>query len=175
MRRFLLPLGVLFALLMLLGAGLGRDPQAIPSPLVGRPAPAFALAQLELPEKSFGPQDMKGKVWMLNVWASWCSSCRQEHPLLLDLAQRGVVPIVGLDYMDARPEGAKWLAQHGNPYQLSVLDANGKIGIDYGVYGVPETYVIDKSGVVRLKHTGPVTAEVIETKLLPLIKALNRG
>jgi len=175
MRRFLLPLGVLFALLMLLGAGLGRDPQAIPSPLVGRPAPAFALAQLELPEKSFGPQDMKGKVWMLNVWASWCSSCRQEHPLLLDLAQRGVVPIVGLDYMDARPEGAKWLAQHGNPYQLSVLDANGKIGIDYGVYGVPETYVIDKLGVVRLKHTGPVTAEVIETKLLPLIKALNRG
>jgi len=175
MRRFLLPLGVLFALLMLLGAGLGRDPQAIPSPLVGRPAPAFALAQLELPEKSFGPQDMKGKVWMLNVWASWCSSCRQEHPLLLDLAQRGVVPIVGLDYMDARPEGAKWLAQHGNPYQLSVLDANGKIGIDYGVYGVPETYVIDKSGVVRLKHTGPVTAEVIETKLLPLIKALTRG
>jgi len=175
MRRFLLPLGVLFALLMLLGTGLGRDPQAIPSPLVGRPAPAFALAQLELPEKSFGPQDMKGKVWMLNVWASWCSSCRQEHPLLLDLAQRGVVPIVGLDYMDARPEGAKWLAQHGNPYQLSVLDANGKIGIDYGVYGVPETYVIDKSGVVRLKHTGPVTAEVIETKLLPLIKALTRG
>jgi len=175
MRRFLLPLGVLFALLMLLGAGLGRDPQAIPSPLVGRPAPAFALAQLELPEKSFGPQDMKGKVWMLNVWASWCSSCRQEHPLLLDLAQRGVVPIVGLDYMDARPEGAKWLAQHGNPYQLSVLDANGKIGIDYGVYGVPETYVIDKLGVVRLKHTGPVTAEVIETKLLPLIKALTRG
>ena len=175
MRRFLLPLGVLFALLMLLGAGLGRDPQAIPSPLVGRPAPAFALAQLELPEKSFGPQDMKGKVWMLNVWASWCSSCRQEHPLLLDLAQRGVVPIVGLDYMDARPEGAKWLAQHGNPYQLSVLDANGKIGIDYGVYGVPETYVIDKLGIVRLKHTGPVTAEVIETKLLPLIKALTRG
>ena len=175
MRRFLLPLGVLFPLLMLLGAGLGRDPQAIPSPLVGRPAPAFALAQLELPEKSFGPQDMKGKVWMLNVWASWCSSCRQEHPLLLDLAQRGVVPIVGLDYMDARPEGAKWLAQHGNPYQLSVLDANGKIGIDYGVYGVPETYVIDKLGVVRLKHTGPVTAEVIETKLLPLIKALTRG
>lgn len=175
MRRFLLPLGVLFALLMLLGAGLGRDPQAIPSPLVGRPAPAFALAQLELPDKSFGPQDMKGKVWMLNVWASWCSSCRHEHPLLLDLAQRGVVTIVGLDYLDARPEGVKWLAQHGNPYQLSVLDANGKIGIDYGVYGVPETYVIDKLGIVRLKHTGPVTAEVIETKLLPLIKALNRG
>jgi cytochrome c biogenesis protein CcmG/thiol:disulfide interchange protein DsbE len=175
MRRFFLPLGVLFALLVLLGAGLKRDPQAIPSPLIGRQAPVFALAQLALPEKSFGPQDMKGKVWMLNVWASWCTSCRKEHPLLLDLAQRGIVPIVGLDYMDARPDGAKWLVQHGNPYQLSVLDADGKVGIDYGVYGVPETFVIDKLGVVRLKHTGPVTAEVIEKQLLPLIKALNRG
>jgi cytochrome c biogenesis protein CcmG/thiol:disulfide interchange protein DsbE len=143
--------------------------------LIGRQAPVFALAQLELSEKSFGPQDMKGKVWVLNVWASWCTSCRKEHPLLLDLAQRGIVPIVGLDYMDARPDGAKWLAQHGNPYRLSVLDADGKVGIDYGVYGVPETFVIDKLGVVRLKHTGPVTAEVIEKQLLPLIKALNRG
>jgi len=160
MRRFLFPLGL--------------NPQEIPSPLVGKPAPAFALAQLDA-GKTFGPQDMKGKVWLLNVWASWCTSCRQEHPHLLELGRRGVVPIVGLDYMDAREDGAKWLVKHGNPYQLSILDSDGKVGIDYGVYGVPETFVIDKRGVIRLKFAGPLTPEIIERKLLPLIKELNRA
>ncbi len=174
-RRFLLPLGILASLLMLLGAGLQLHPQEVPSPLVGKPAPAFSLAQLAAPDQTFGPADMKGQVWLLNVWASWCASCRQEHPVLLDLAARKLVPIVGLDYMDTRADGLRSLQQHGNPYHLSILDASGKVGIDYGVYGVPETYVIDKQGVIRLKLTGPVTADIVEKKLLPLVKALNRG
>jgi cytochrome c biogenesis protein CcmG/thiol:disulfide interchange protein DsbE len=175
MRSGLLPrIGALFGLSLLLGPGLNLEPQAAPSSPVGRPAPAFALAQLDQPDKTFGPQDMRGNVWLLNVWASWCAPCRQEHPLLLDLAQRGVVPIVGLNYMDARPGGSKWLAQHGNPYRLSILDTGGKTGVDYGIYGVPETLVIDKAGVVRLAFNGPVTAEFIEKTLLPLIKVLNR-
>ena len=160
---------------LLLVAGLSLEAQAAPPSLVGRPAPAFALEQLDRPDKTFGPQDMRGSVWLLNVWASWCAPCRREHPLLLDLAQRGIVPIVGLNYMDARPAGAQWLAQHGDPYRLSVLDTSGKAGIAYGIYGVPETYVIDKAGMVRLKLTGPVTTEVIEKTLLPLIKTLNRS
>ncbi|CAM3746970.1 DsbE family thiol:disulfide interchange protein [Polaromonas hydrogenivorans] len=175
MRRFLFPLGLFFSLVCLLGAGLRLNPQEIPSPLIGKPAPAFALAQLALPDKTFGPQDMQGQVWLLNVWASWCTACRQEHPLLLELAGRNQVSIVGMDYMDARADGAKWLEKHGNPYRLSILDSDGKVGIDYGVYGVPETFVIDKRGVIRLKLAGPVTAEIIEKKLLPLIKELNRA
>ena len=175
MKRFLFPLGLFVALLGLLGAGLRLNPQEIPSPLIGKPAPAFTLVQLDDAQKRFAPQDMKGQVWLLNVWASWCTSCRQEHPLLLELAQRGVAPLVGLDYMDAAQDGAQWLARHGNPYRLSVLDGDGKVGIDYGVYGVPETYVIDKRGVIRLKLTGPITRELIDGKLLPLIKELNRA
>jgi len=175
MRRFLLPLGIFFALVTLLGAGLRHDPGEIPSPLLGKPAPAFALPRLDQPEQNFGPEAMKGRVWLLNVWASWCASCRQEHPLLVDLAQRKVVPVIGLDYMDTKPEAEKWLAERGNPYQLSIQDAKGKVGIDYGVYGVPETFVIDKQGVVRFKLTGPVTQEALDKKLLPLIRELNRG
>ena len=175
MKRFLFPLGLFVALLGLLGAGLRLNPQEIPSPLIGKPAPAFTLVQLEDTQKHFGPQDMTGQVWLLNVWASWCTSCRQEHPLLLELAQRVVAPLVGLDYMDAAQDGSQWLARLGNPYRLSVLDGDGKVGIDYGVYGVPETYVIDKRGVIRLKLTGPITRELIYGKLLPLIKELNRA
>ena len=175
MRRFLLPLGIFFALLTLLGAGLRHDPQEIPSPLIGKPAPAFSLPPLGQPDQRFGPEAMKGKVWLLNVWASWCAPCRQEHALLLDLAQRDIVPIVGLNYMDAPADGARWLIQHGNPYRTTVVDAKGKVGIDYGVYGVPETYVIDQRGIVRLKLTGPVTAEALEKKVLPLVKELQRG
>lgn len=174
MKRFVFPLFLFLSLVLLLGFALRLHPQEIPSPLIGKPAPSFSLAQLET-GKSFSPQDMKGKVWLLNVWASWCTSCRQEHPLLLDLAQRGVVPIVGLDYMDTPEDGTKWLIKHGNPYQLAVLDSDGKVGINYGVYGVPETFVIDKRGFVRLKLSGPVTPEFIAQKLLPLLKELNRA
>jgi cytochrome c biogenesis protein CcmG, thiol:disulfide interchange protein DsbE len=175
MRRFLLPLGVFIALVLFLGIGLRLNPREIPSPFIGKAAPAFKLAQLADPDKTISPQDMVGKVWLLNVWASWCVSCRQEHPVLMDFARQGVVPILGLNYKDKRDDGTGWLTQFGNPYALSAFDADGRVGIDYGVYGVPETFVIDKHGVIRMKHVGPVTPEVITEKLLPLIKELNRA
>lgn len=175
MKRFLLPLGIFFALLIFLGIGLRLNPREIPSPFIGKPAPAFQLTQLHDPEKTISEKNMRGQVWLLNVWASWCVSCRQEHPVLMDLAKMNAVPIIGLNYKDSRAEGTGWLRQFGNPYQLSAFDSSGKVGIDYGVYGVPETFLIDKTGVIRLKHTGPVTPEVIRDKLLPLIKELNRA
>jgi cytochrome c biogenesis protein CcmG/thiol:disulfide interchange protein DsbE len=175
MRRFLLPLGVFITLLLFLGVGLRLNPREIPSPFIGKPAPAFQLSQLHEPGKSISPQDLAGKVWLLNVWASWCVSCRQEHPVLMDLARQNVLPIVGLNYKDGRDDGQGWLRQFGNPYAVSAFDSTGRVGIDYGVYGVPETFVIDKKGVIRMKYTGPVTREAITEKILPLIKELNRA
>jgi cytochrome c biogenesis protein CcmG/thiol:disulfide interchange protein DsbE len=175
MKRFLLPLGIFVALVLFLGIGLRLNPREVPSPFIGKPAPAFSLAQLNDADKTIAPQDMLGKVWLLNVWASWCVSCRQEHPVLMDFSAKSIVPIIGLNYKDGREDGIGWLRQFGNPYQLSAFDAKGKVGIDYGVYGVPETFVIDKRGVIRYKHIGPVTPEVIAEKLLPLIKELNRA
>lgn len=174
-KRFLWPLGIFLILLVFLGVGLRRDPQEIPSPFIGKAAPAFTLTQLESPQKSFSPRDMQGQVWLLNVWASWCTSCREEHPVLLAFSKQAGVPIVGLNYKDGRHDGQQWLSRFGNPYQVSAFDLDGCVGIDYGVYGVPETFVIDKHGVVRLKHTGPITEEVIRSKLLPLIKELSHA
>jgi cytochrome c biogenesis protein CcmG, thiol:disulfide interchange protein DsbE len=173
MRRFLLPLFLFIGLLVFLGIGLTLNPREVPSPLIGKPAPAFTLSQLGDAEKKFAPQDLKGQVWLLNVWASWCVSCREEHPVLVEFSKKNVVSIVGLNYKDTREAGNAWLAKLGNPYLLSAFDAAGKVGIDYGVYGVPETFVIDKQGIIRLKHTGPVTPEVLAKKLLPLINELN--
>ena len=175
MRRFLLPLGVFITLLLFLGVGLRLNPREIPSPFIGKPAPAFRLAQLGDPAKTISPQDLAGQVWLLNVWASWCVSCRQEHPVLMNFARQQVLPIIGLNYKDGREAGQGWLRQFGNPYAVSAFDADGRVGIDYGVYGVPETFVIDKKGVIRYKFTGPVTPEAITEKLLPLIKELNRA
>ncbi len=175
MKRFLIPLALFIALVVFLGVGLQRDPREIPSPFIGKPAPAFHVVQLGDAAKSFAPQDMLGKVWMLNVWASWCVSCRQEHPVLLEFAKQGVLPIIGLNYKDARADGNGWLQQFGDPYQLSAFDLDGRVGIDYGVYGVPETFIVDKRGVIRYKHAGPVTVELIQQTLLPLIKELNRA
>jgi cytochrome c biogenesis protein CcmG/thiol:disulfide interchange protein DsbE len=175
MRRFLIPLGIFLVLVLFLAVGLRLNPREVPSPFIGKAAPAFTLTQLHEPERHFSPQDMKGKVWLLNVWASWCVSCRQEHPVLMDFSRQNVVPILGLNYKDGREDGINWLAQFGNPYTLSAFDSNGRIGIDYGVYGVPETFVIDKQGLIRYKHVGPLTPKIISEKLLPLIKELNRG
>lgn len=175
MKRFLLPLGIFIALVLFLGIGLRLNPREIPSPFIGKSAPAFKLTLLHDPAKTISPQDMAGQVWLLNVWASWCVACRLEHPVLMDLAKQGVVPILGLNYKDKREAGTGWLRQFGDPYKLSAVDADGRVGIDYGVYGVPETFVIDKLGVIRLKHIGPLTTEVINDKLLPLIKELNRA
>jgi cytochrome c biogenesis protein CcmG/thiol:disulfide interchange protein DsbE len=171
--KFAVPLALFAALVAFFAVGLTRDPHVIPSPFIGKPAPAFTLAQLHDEKAPFTPEDMKGKVWLLNVWASWCVSCRVEHPLLVELARGKVVPIVGLNYKDKRDDGLQWLAKFGNPYVLSAFDSEGLVGIDYGVYGVPETFVIDKQGVIRYKQIGPVTADALEKKILPLIRKLN--
>jgi cytochrome c biogenesis protein CcmG/thiol:disulfide interchange protein DsbE len=174
MTRFLFPVGIFILLVGFLAVGLQLDPREVPSPLVGKPAPAFELPVLHQPDKRFVPGDMRGKVWLLNVWASWCVSCREEHPVLLELAKRGVLPILGLNYKDKGDDATAWLKQFGNPYELSAVDADGRIGIDYGVYGVPETYLIDAEGVIRYKQIGPLTQAILEQKVLPLAKALRK-
>mgnify|MGYP006275522975 CR=1 FL=1 len=192
MKKFLIPLVLFLSLVVFLAIGLNRDPREIPSPLVGKPAPEFALPTLER-DQTFGPQNMQGKVWMLNVWATWCVACREEHPVLVAFAQKNNVPIVGLSYKEIQPqdEAAKWpldqklqlarersqvwLKRYGNPYATSVLDLDGRVGIQYGVYGVPETYVIDKQGVIRYKHVGAVTPALLANKLAPLVEELNRS
>ena len=173
MTRFAIPLLAFAILVGFLFVGLNRDPREVPSPLIDKPAPAFQLTQLHAPEKEFTLADMNGRVWLLNVWASWCVSCREEHPFLMELAKQNAVPIVGLNYKDKRDDAMKWLAQLGNPYQLSIVDADGRTGIDFGVYGVPETFVIDKSGVIRYKQIGPLSAEKWQQTILPLVKKLS--
>jgi cytochrome c biogenesis protein CcmG/thiol:disulfide interchange protein DsbE len=157
-----------------LAIGLGHDPREVPSPLINKPAPAFQLAQLEDPTKTFSASEMRGKVWLLNVWASWCAACRDEHPVLLELSRSKAVPLYGLNYKDRREDGLAWLREFGNPYLLNATDIDGRVGIDYGVYGVPETYLIDREGVIRFKQIGPVTPEVVENKILPLVKELSK-
>ena len=171
--KFAIPLAVFLGLLVFFAIGLTRDPREVPSPLIDKPAPAFRLQQLADAKQPFTPEEMRGKVWLLNVWASWCVSCRVEHPLLVDLSKRALVPIVGLNYKDERDAGLQWLAKFGNPYQLSAYDNEGRVGIDYGVYGVPETFVIDKQGVIRYKQIGPITQEAWDKTLLPLVKKLQ--
>jgi cytochrome c biogenesis protein CcmG/thiol:disulfide interchange protein DsbE len=175
MNRFLIPLAVFGFLIVLLGIGLHLNPHEVPSPLINKPAPNFQLSQLQAPDKIIAPQDLKGQVWLLNVWASWCESCRLEHALLMDLSSQHLVAIVGLNYRDSRLNGINALRELGNPYQVSGFDADGRVGIDYGVYGVPETFVIDKAGVIRYKQIGVLTPEAIAEKLIPLIKELNRA
>jgi cytochrome c biogenesis protein CcmG/thiol:disulfide interchange protein DsbE len=174
MNRFMLPLALFVVLVGFLAVGLSLDPREVPSPLIGKPAPIFELPQLAATEKTFSPKEMLGKVWLLNVWASWCVSCRQEHPVLVEYARNGGIPIIGLDYKDQRADGQRWLSQFGNPYVLSAADADGRVGIDYGVYGVPESYLIDKAGTIRYKQIGPVTPEVLEKKILPLVRELEK-
>jgi cytochrome c biogenesis protein CcmG/thiol:disulfide interchange protein DsbE len=173
LKRFLIPLGLFVVLVAFLAIGLNLNPREVPSPLIDKPAPAFSLAQLQDPAKKLSPADMKGKVWLLNVWGSWCVSCRQEHPLLVELGKSNVVPIVGLNWKDSREAALKWLDQLGDPYVISVTDLDGRVAIDYGVYGAPETYVIDREGVIRFKQIGPISPEVLTEKILPLVKRLQ--
>ena len=167
--KFLLPLLLFIVLVVFLAIGLNRDPQEVPSPLINKPAPAFEIPQLSDANQPFSPASMKGQVWILNVWASWCVACREEHPVLVELAKSKAAPIIGLDYKDKREDALAMLANQGNPYLLSAFDANGRVGIDYGVYGVPETYVIDKAGMIRFKHIGPITMNILNQKIYPLI------
>jgi cytochrome c biogenesis protein CcmG/thiol:disulfide interchange protein DsbE len=174
MGRYLIPLGLFIVLVVFLAIGLGRDPHEVPSPLINKPAPAFNLPQLKAPTKTFSADEMRGKVWIMNVWASWCVTCRDEHPLLLEYARSGVVPIYGLNYKDNREEALSWLAELGDPYVLSASDLDGRVAIDYGVYGAPETYLIDRNGTIRFKQIGPVTPDVWSKTILPLAQELNR-
>ena len=174
MTRFAIPLVLFIVLVAFLAIGLRHDPHEVPSPLIDKPAPAFQLAQLRDPSKTFSAADMRGKVWLLNVWASWCITCRDEHPLLLQYARSGALPIYGLNYKDKREDALSWLGELGDPYVLSASDNDGRVGIDYGVYGAPETYLIDREGIIRFKQVGPVTPDIWRDKILPLAKQLNK-
>jgi len=171
--RYLVPMGILLVLLYFLRAGLSLNPKEVPSPLIGKPAPEFSLPRLDQPEQRISRADMVGQVWVLNVWASWCVACRQEHPLLVQYAKQSKVPIYGLNYKDERAAGMKWLADFGNPYTASISYRDGRVGIDFGVYGVPETFVIDRQGIIRYKQIGPLTPEVLRDTIEPLLKQLN--
>ena len=190
MKKFLIPLFLFLGLVVFLAVGLKRDPREIPSPLIDKPAPTFSLPTL-VGNAAFSPTQMEGQVWMLNVWATWCVACREEHPVLVAFARKYQVPIVGLSYKEIQPQEPEfklpaaqklalarerslvWLKRHGDPYINSVMDMDGRVGIQYGVYGVPETYVIDKEGVIRFKHVGAVTPALLANTLLPMIEKLN--
>jgi len=173
MLRFIAPLVVFIGMVVMFWIGLGKDPQKIPSALLDKPAPVFSLPQLHKSELAFTPEDMKGKVWLLNVWASWCASCRSEHPLFMEIARKGEATLVGLNYKDQPGDAKTWLRQLGDPYVLSISDLAGNAGIDYGVYGVPESFLIDKQGVIRYKHVGPVSRQDWNTIIKPKIKELE--
>ncbi|MCE2659690.1 MAG: DsbE family thiol:disulfide interchange protein [Rubrivivax sp.] len=171
--KFIVPLALFGVLVFFLWKGLSLNPREVPSPLIGKPAPSFVLPTLADPGRTIKREDLLGKVWVLNVWASWCAPCREEHPLVIAFAKRSGVPVYGLNYKDKGPAAMAWLAQLGNPYAATLVDADGKAGIEWGVYGVPETFVIDKTGVIRYKHIGPLTEEAVRTKLEPLVKGLQ--
>jgi cytochrome c biogenesis protein CcmG, thiol:disulfide interchange protein DsbE len=173
MLKYLLPLVGFLILVGFFAVGLRLDPREVPSPLINKPAPAFKLPLLNEASKTFSPEDMRGQVWLLNVWASWCGACREEHPLLMEMSRSGALPLVGLDYKDTDEDGSGVLTQAGNPYKVVATDVDGRVGIDYGVYGVPETYVIDKAGIIRYKQIGPITEETLRDKIMPLVKGLQ--
>lgn len=168
-KKLLLPIGF-FALAAILYFGLFRDPREVPSPLIGKPAPAFTLAQLDKPDAVFSPADMKGKVWLLNVWASWCPNCKDEHPDLLELKRKATLPVIGLNYKDKRELGLDVLRKSGDPYTVNAYDPDGKAALDWGVYGAPETFLIDRDGIIRAKHVGPISPDVVATKFAPFLK-----
>ena len=173
MKRYLLPLIVFLVMVGFFAVGLRLNPREVPSPLIDKAAPAFSLPLLGAPDKKLATQDLRGKVWVLNVWASWCVPCLVEHPQITELARSGGVPVYGLNYKDKTEAATAWLGKHGNPYTATASDLEGLVGIDYGVYGVPETFVIDKQGVIRMKHIGPVTPEALRDDILPMVRKLN--
>ncbi len=172
--RFLIPLVVFLSLVGLFMVGLKLDPREVPSPLIDKPAPSFSLPDLHDESKTVSTEDFKKhKVSLFNVWASWCVACRQEHPLLVELSRQDVVPIYGLNYKDKRSDALNWLNRLGNPYTASAFDEKGRVGIDWGVYGVPETFVVDGKGIIRYKQIGPITEEAWQETILPLIEKIR--
>jgi cytochrome c biogenesis protein CcmG/thiol:disulfide interchange protein DsbE len=171
--RYLAPLAIFALLIAFFYRGLSLDPKLVPSPLVGKPMPAFSLTRLDDPAVTISDADLKGKVTLLNVWATWCVSCRQEHETLVELAKTGQVDIYGLNYKDNRQDAKRWLARFGNPYVENAFDGDGRVAIDWGVYGAPETFVIDRNGIIRHKHIGPLTVDIINREILPLVAKLK--
>ena len=176
MWKFLLPFAAFVALVVLFAFGLNpnRDIHALPSPLIGKPAPEFALMDVMDASKVVSNATLKGQVYVLNVWGTWCFACRQEHEALLEIARQHVVPIIGLDYMDEREKAKQWLTQLGNPYNAVAFDTDGRTAIDWGVYGAPETYLVDSKGRVIFKFITPMTADVWQHEFLPRIAAARR-
>jgi cytochrome c biogenesis protein CcmG/thiol:disulfide interchange protein DsbE len=174
--RYAIPLILFLIIAAFLATRLrgGYDPHIIPSALIDKPAPDFQLPELHEPARTFSPKQLRGKVWLLNVWGSWCVACREEHPFLMQLSRSGVVPIYGLDWRDQREDALATLGELGDPYVLTASDADSRAAIDYGVTGAPETYVIDKNGVIRYKEVGQLTPEIMETKIMPLVKQLDQ-
>jgi len=172
--RYFLPLIIFFGLVWFLWRGLSLNPRDLPSVLINKPVPEFSLPQLQQPDKTLSAADMKGQVWLLNVWGSWCVSCRYEHPVLNELSRQQIVPIIGLNWKDKPEDARAWLAKYGDPYKLSVSDIDGRVAINFGVYGAPETFVIDQAGTIRYKHTGPLDAVAMRDILLPLIRDLKK-
>ncbi len=175
MNRYLLPLGGFLVLVVFLGVGLTLNPREVPSPLIDKPAPAFQAERLGQAGQTVSREQLLGKPWVLNVWASWCAPCRDEHPLWVAYAKTSPVPLYGLNYKDKPAAASTWLRQLGDPYAASLVDPEGRIGLDYGVYGVPETFVVDRQGIVRFKHVGPITPEILRDKIDPLLKRLANG
>lgn len=171
--RLFVPLAIFLVLAVLLAVGLTLKPREVPSPFIGKPAPAFKLPQLVAGKADFEPSQMKGQVWVLNVWASWCAPCREEHPILVESARRKAVALVGLNYKDDPRNASEWLRKLGDPYDTIAVDREGRVAIDYGVYGVPETFVIDREGIIRMKHIGPLTEQVWTRDVLPLVARLK--
>ncbi len=161
-----------FALLVgVFWVGLKRDPSALPSPFIDKPAPQFELPVLTDPDARVSTETLKGKVSLVNVWATWCVGCREEHPFLMDLAESGAIPIYGINWRDNRSDALRWLDQYGDPYVATGFDGDGRVGIDWGVYGAPETFLIDANGVVLHKHLGPLSEPVWRRDFVPLINA----
>lgn len=171
--RYLLPLLFFLAVAGLLFKGLGLNPRLVESPLIDKPVPAFSLPRLREPQALFSQADLQGQVSLLNVWATWCVACRSEHPVLMELERSGLVPVYGLNYKDDRTTAIAWLGRIGDPYAANAFDADGRVGIDWGVYGTPETFVIDRRGVIRYKHIGPLTREAVRETIIPLVRQLQ--
>jgi cytochrome c biogenesis protein CcmG/thiol:disulfide interchange protein DsbE len=170
--RFILPLAIFLLIAFFLWRGLALNPCEVPSPLIGKPVPAFHVPVLGDPSKTLSAADLRGKVYLLNVWGSWCVSCRDEHPVLVELSKRGTIPLYGLNWKDKREDAIAWLQRFGDPYVVSGVDREGKVAIDFGVYGAPETYLVDREGIIRFKQTGPLTWKVIEERIAPLAAKL---
>jgi cytochrome c biogenesis protein CcmG/thiol:disulfide interchange protein DsbE len=170
MLKYLIPGGLFAVLVGFLYFGLGRDKQTLPSPFIGKPAPVFELPRLDEPAKTFSNRELAGKPYVLNIWGTWCPGCRVEHGALMEISRRGEVPMIGVDWNDERERALSWLQQLGNPYTVTAFDAEGRVAIDWGAYGAPETFLVGADGKVLKKLAGPMTMEIWEQEFVPLLK-----